>query len=152
MKHWTVIGSVFVLLLLVLVRPALAEKVYRWVDEAGVVHFSATPPEGGAEAVDLKYQRNPDPATAEERLEAYQADLDTRMAEEKKAADESRKASEEAAERQRLCRNARDVLESLSMNRTTRYKQDDGSYQRYSDEEYENRVAEARERIDEYCY
>lgn len=150
MKHWTVIGSVFVLLLLV--KPALAEKVYRWVDEGGVVHFSATPPEGGAEAVDLKYQRNPDPATAEQRLEAEQADLDTRMEEEKKAAEESRKASEEAAELQRLCRNARDVLESLSLNRTTRYKQDDGSYQRYSDEEYARRVAEARERVDEYCY
>ena len=150
MKLGTVIGGFCILL--ALVQPALAEKVYRWVDEQGVVHFGATPPEGGAEAVDLEYQRNPDPAAADERLKAYQTEFDTRMEAESEAAKESRKQREEAAERERLCSNARDVLESLSLSRTTRYKQDDGSYRRYTDDEYAERVAEARERIDEYCY
>ena len=53
------------LMMLFLCSPALAaDKVYKWTDENGVVHYDAKPPEQAeAQTVDIRRAPPPPPAT-----------------------------------------------------------------------------------------
>lgn len=132
--------------------PLLAEQVYRWVDEAGVVHFSATPPPGQkTEVEDLRFQRTPDPAAAEAAQQRWQKEADDARTAEDKAAADAAAAGKQAAERRRNCNTAREIVARLQTAPGTSFRREDGSYQRYSAEEIEKKIAEARAREREYC-
>lgn len=130
-----------------------AEPIYRWVDENGVVHFGSSPPPGqAAQASDLKYQRNPDPQAAEQRLEQYEEDFRQRMAEQQKAAEDRTGQQQETDQRAAQCRQSLAIIERLRSGRPgVRYRNEDGSYARYSDEEREAKLAEAEAAVQRDC-
>ncbi len=98
-------GSLLTGLVLLLCSMALqAEEIYRWVDAAGGVHFSSTPPPGqAAESEDLKFQRNPDPQEASERLKSYDEAAEQRRVAEAQAAEVAARQREIAAARSANC-------------------------------------------------
>ena len=122
-----------------------AEPIYRWVDENGSVHFGSSPPPGqAAEAADLKFQRNPDPDAAEQRLEHYDENFRQRMADKETAAETRAEEQRKADQRAERCRQSLAIIERLREGRPgTRYRNEDGSYARYSDEQREAKLAEA---------
>src|SRR5262245_40355091 len=123
--------SVFAIVMLPLLAfAAAADKVYRWVDESGGVHYSATPPPGmSVPPSELKYQRNPDPQAARQQLQQYQDNVDKRRDNEALAAKENAKLAEAADKRAERCNEARAILERLRTRQPgIRYRREDGSY------------------------
>jgi hypothetical protein len=129
-----------------------AEKIYRWVDADGGVHYSATPPPGQAvEEQDLRYQHTPDPAAAAAAQQRLQQDIDARREEEKEAAKTVAESSKTAASRRERCAAARGIVARLEGARGTRYRREDGSYVRYTDAEWQQKMSEARAAEQQSC-
>ena len=150
MKMSGIARLVFPCLLCVLAQAAPAAEVYRWVDAAGEVHYSATPPPGGQQAEQLNVRVGkgsaPAPAAAPGQPEAEAAQPPQKSAEQK-----AREDQEYEAERQAQCANARSIVERLETRPASRYKREDGSYQRYPDGEREKMIGDARAFQAEHC-
>mgnify|MGYP001061073417 CR=1 FL=1 len=139
------------LLLALLAGTTAQAEIYRWVDENGVTQFSSSPPpEGEAEQVKI----NPPPKTdlnVRKQLEADMQELedereDRELAERKQQEEEKKR---ELAETN--CRNAKSNLENLTVATQRLLKMPDGSYQRLTEEQRQEKLQEARKTIDEYC-
>jgi len=65
--------------------------------------------------------------------------------------EKAREDREQEAERQAQCANARSIVERLETRPASRYRREDGSYQRYSDEERERMIREARDFEARHC-
>jgi chromosome segregation ATPase len=113
-----------VILPLLLLAPALEAQIYRWVDDAGVTHFSSSPPPESAERERTVLDRSgrprevlPAPPTAEDReQEARRQELE-RLEAEQRAQEEAKRQAEAAALQQRVRQlhqsyaNIEDILE-----------------------------------------
>ena len=139
------------LLLALLVSAAVQAEIYRWVDENGVTIYSQTPPPD-SEAKRIK--TSPAPTGAEnsqrqleeemQKLEDYREDK--ALAEEKRQKEErERQLNEEN------CRKARSNLDNLTALSRRLLKMPDGSYQRLTEEQRQQKMEEARKMIEKYC-
>ena len=150
MQMSAMVRLVFPCLLCLLAQQAPAAEVYRWVDASGEVHYSATPPPGGQQTEQLNVRvgkgSTPAPAASPAPTPAAQAQPPQKSAEEK-----AREEQEYEAERQAQCANARSIVERLESRPASRYQREDGSYQRYSDEEREKMIGDARAFQAEHC-
>lgn len=127
--------------------PAWAASVfYKWVDETGATQFTSTPPPGN-----IPYEKvstgTSDPsqgeagrAALEERIK--QSDLQ-RKAEGRKAAQKEEEA-EIAAEKERLCSQARKRLTSVTTYPRVSRTLPDGTVVRLGEEERQAAIAEAQ--------
>jgi len=137
-------------LVCVLAQHATAAEVYRWVDAAGEVHYSATPPPGGQQAEQLNVRVGkgsaPSPGAAPGQSKAADAQPVQKSAEQKAQEDPAYEA-----ERQAQCANARSIIERLETRPAAMYRREDGSHQRYSDAEREKMIGDARAFQAEHC-
>ena len=119
MQMSAMVRLVFPCLLCLLAQQAPAAEVYRWVDAAGEVHYSATPPPGGQQAEQLNVRvgkgSTPAPAASPAPTPAAQAQPPQKSAEEK-----AREEQEYEAERQAQCANARSIVERLESRPASR--------------------------------
>lgn len=106
-------------------------KVYKWVDENGTVHFSPTPPDGGAEEV--KLQRQP----------GQSADADADSDAPAPATDEP----EEEDEDTRHCRAHRDNLQMMENRGRRVVIEDAGAMREMTEQEREAQIQSARENL-----
>jgi hypothetical protein len=143
--------TLLVLLACLLTAAPAAAKTYRWVNEEGVTVYSQTPPPSGeAEVV----KPPPPPPTGaesrtpmEERLEAIEA----RRAEQEKRAQERARAEAEQERRRVNCQTARRNLEALQGPPRRLYATAGGEFERFTEEERQARIEEAREQIEYFC-
>ncbi len=142
---------VFPCLLCLLAQQAPAAEVYRWVDAAGEVHYSATPPPGGqqAEQLNVRVGKGSTPAPGGEPRPDRRPRRRSRRRNRPKQ--KAREDQEYEAERQAQCANARSIVERLETRPASRYQREDGSYQRYSDAEREKMIGDARAFQAEHC-
>ncbi|MCA1790349.1 MAG: DUF4124 domain-containing protein [Thioalkalivibrio sp.] len=109
MKH--TIRRLALLLPLIFLVPPLDARIYRWVDDGGIVHYSTTPPPAAShrelrvlDAQGRQQQVRPAPPTAEERERAAEAREQQRQEalrrEEERARQQSEVAAREARARQ----------------------------------------------------
>jgi hypothetical protein len=98
-----------VLLPLLFLVPPLDAQIYRWVDDAGVVHYSRTPPPAAAEreireldARGLEREVRPAPPTAEDRERAALAREQQRLEAERLEQERARQQAEAAAREVRV--------------------------------------------------
>ena len=132
--------------LLVAALPLQAEKIYRWVDAEGGVHYSGTPPPGQkVEEDDLNYQRDPDPAAAAAAQQRMQKEIQDNRDSQVKAAEEAATKGKEQADRSRLCDQARSVVAALEGKRGVRMPQPDGSVRAMTQEEWDAKKQAALE-------
>ncbi len=138
------------LLLTLLALPASAEKVYKWVDENGVSHFSAQPPpEQSAETVDVR------PAPGNSRVGMPQSLREKRERKEERAREAE--AAEELARAKRerdrkLCQQARDNYEQLkNENRVRVMDEETGRYRVLPYEELVAKRKGYRQDMEKYC-
>lgn len=146
---------VCLVMLLVLAAPAGAERVYKWTDAAGNIHYTDAPPQDGEyEVIETGGTRNePQGPTSGERAKAWrerQLEEQARDAEREAVAGERRQAQ---AQREENCRRARENARVLEQN--TRIlmppEEEGGEPVRMSDEERLRRLEEAREKVREFC-
>lgn len=128
---------------------ALAEKVYRWVDENGQTHFSSLPPEGeGKKAERYNVQVNK-PA---DEVEGYRINVEKPQEASPKAeskAETTPQVSKEEADK--ACADARNYKMLVTSNYSRRFKQEDGEYRPYTDEQRAAEIKKADDQIALYC-
>lgn len=139
---------------------ALAERVYKWTDENGVVHYGSRPPANAQEvdSVDLKSAPPPPPPSGETSAQSSSAKVDTpppEAVEVDPAVQGTQEFDQQIASqvKQENCRRARHNLEVLQVTPRVGQQQEDGSmeYVRLDDEQRAARMAEAQQQIDEFC-
>ncbi len=127
---------------------AMANEIYKWVDDQGNIHYGDRPAGNEAsELVALSYQRaNPgkvaEGAAAQDALSASLKDKRTAREEAKKTAAEQAAAAEA---KQKKCDSYRARLESMVQSRRL-YREDANGERVYLDEDQRN---EARRRVEE---
>jgi Domain of unknown function (DUF4124) len=146
--------------------PAQTQSVYTWTDEKGVVHYTDTPPDN-PNAVEIPatevyrpgstgaYPQAEAAAQAESAVTGNESDpaaVASYADEQRKKMDEARKASaEKQAERARICKDARDQLESIEPSRRVFFTNEQGETERLDDEQRVAMVEQAKALIAENC-
>jgi hypothetical protein len=140
--------------------PAQTQSVYTWTDEKGVVHYTDTPPDN-PNAVEIPatevYRPGSTgaypPAEAEEiGDEQDPAAVASPADDQRNKLDEARKESQEKqAERARICKAARDRLETIEPSRRVFYTNEQGETVRLDDEERVAMVEQAKALIAANC-
>jgi hypothetical protein len=135
---------------------AIADEIYRWVDENGVVNFTQQKPrDTEAEAIatdtprvfsDSKPAAVASSAATDEPLSAEQEE----MLEGLQAAERARQ-DEIAKIKADNCQQSRDVLARLTLKNRIRVKGPDGEYTIMPEDERQERISKAQENIALYC-
>jgi hypothetical protein len=143
MRHMILTGT----LMLALSTTAMASQVYKWVDDKGVTHFGAQPPQG-QQAITINTATPPPRSTpstpapsADNQLDPEQAAIDKKVKED---------VAKQEAERKQYCQNARSNLAQLENNPRVRIE-DGGEVRRIDENERQERITELKKAITENC-
>jgi len=143
-------ASGLITILCLSINPALGqEEIYKWVDDEGVTHFSAQPPDG------VEYQRistfnNVVSTVAPQTIGESEGseDSDNRSMPELPEVDAQQPDPEVVAER---CEQARSNLGWMTQRVQINRENEQGEIERLSEEERQRMIAEAQAFIDEWC-
>lgn len=140
--------------------PGQTQSVYTWTDEKGVVHYTDTPP-ANPNAVEIPATEAYRPGStgaypqADAALTGDQKDpaaVASYADEQRKKMDEARKESaEKQAERARICKEARDQLETIEPSRRVFFTNEQGETERLDDEQRVAMVERAKALIAANC-
>ncbi|MHC8323976.1 DUF4124 domain-containing protein [Pseudomonas sp. GB2N2] len=121
----------------------MAAQIYKWIDEQGVTHFDAQPPQG-REATTVVTPSSPSEKPA--------ALPNSNTIGDQKAIDQSvkKQVAEQQAKLNAFCEQARTNLAQLQNNPRIR-EEVDGEMRRLTDEQRQERTAEAQRQITEHC-
>ncbi|MFV9655948.1 DUF4124 domain-containing protein [Pseudomonas sp. NY15366] len=143
MRHMILTGT----LMLALSTTAMASQIYKWVDDKGVTHFGAQPPQG-QESTTINTAAPPPRSTSsapspsvEEQLDPEQAAIDKKVKED---------VAKQEAERKQYCETARTNLAQLENNPRVRVE-DAGEVRRLGEDERQERITELKKSIAENC-
>lgn len=147
---------------LLLVTPANAEDIYKWIGDDSQVHYTQMPPPHGIKAIriqrsDIPANEQPsedtDEAEAEVEDEMEQAATDDSFDEQPEAQDAESDADGDAKIAQALeenCSNARSNLKSLNRGQV-RYVSPEGEIIRLTEDQRQQRIEEAKAQIGVLC-
>lgn len=139
----------FLFTLLVL-WPALGSaEMYRWKDKNGVVQYTQTPPPG-FQAEKVAPAPPPSANPGMEAIRALNSNADKARSEQAKKEAEDAKLKESRDLRCQSAKERASFMESRSPGRVAT-RNADGSEGRMAPEEYEKKLAEARQAITESC-
>jgi hypothetical protein len=145
MRRMMILGS----LLLTLSATSMAGQVYKWVDDKGVTHFGANPPQGQtATSINTVIAQPKPPSTAakpaaavEDSSTAEQQAIDTKV---------KQQVAKDAAERKKYCESVRTNLAQLQNNPRLRTEVN-GEQVRLGEDDRQARIAEAQKAIKANC-
>lgn len=137
-------------LLLSLSASVMAGQVYKWVDDQGITHFGAQPPQGQpSTSVNVSV---PQPKQAAPQAKTSAPTVD-RIADPEQAAIDKKVIAEVAAkeaERKQYCQDARLNLSHLENNPRLQIELD-GEVKRLAEDERQSRINDLRKSIAENC-
>jgi len=136
---------------------AVADEIYRWVDEDGVVNYTQQKPRGTE--VDTLTTSSGAPRVREETPAVPVTSAATQQplnAEQQKMleglqAEERNRQQEIVQIKEQNCQQSRDVLSRLTIKNRIRVKGEDGEYAVMPEDERQDRIAKAQEGIALYC-
>jgi len=148
----TLAASVLIMMVGLGMDPAFGqEEIYKWVDETGVTHFSARPPEG------VEYQRittrnnvvsTVAPRTVGETENVDSDDSDGSAVPELPEVNRQQPDPELVAER---CDEARTNLSLITQRVQINRENEQGEIERMDEDERQSMIAETQAFIDEWC-
>lgn len=130
---------------------ALAQEqtIYKWMDEEGVIHYTARPPEDvDFEEVSTRTREPVEPASGGDETERMDDGAAAGTPPEQPQSARSGPDPEVVAER---CTQARSNLENLNRYENITVEGDDGEQRPVSDDERMRMIEEAQQFIDEWC-
>jgi len=143
-------GAAVMALAVVLFAPhAAAAEVYRWKDENGNTVFSERRPPQAKDAAIVELKSGKAAGDATERLEKARAQFAPPKPE--STPEKAALTPEQRAKRADACAQARDALAILQGNNRPRYQADDGQLIVMDDALKAARIADAEQKIGEYC-
>ena len=130
-----------------------AAKFYKWVDDNGVTHYDAQPPQGGnVTEVNTRANASSDQSEAIDALQAKRsAAQKAKEAAATKAREEKRLETEPDAVAQERCEQHRKNLETLANRPTVRRKNPDTGEMEVLDQEARDKMVEDTRRALEKC-
>lgn len=140
--------------------PAFAQQLYKWVDEAGKVHYSDQPPPQTAKSgkkLDIRVAPAGAPASTAAAPAGGKsvADLDQefrkRQLQKAESEQKSKKDAEVNAEKQRNCNDAKNRLATLERGGRVAKYGPNGETQYLSDEEIARDTVSQRKVVDSWC-
>jgi hypothetical protein len=155
-KALPLIGSA---LLIAISGQSVADQIYRWVDDKGVVNYTQLKPrDADAEAITTQggvhaAPAAPAPSTTAVTDPATGQPLSPeqeQMLEGLRAAERSRQ-EEIAKLRAENCQQSKDILARLTVKNRIRVRGEDGEYRVMAEDERESRIGEAQKNIALYC-
>lgn len=137
---------------LVLAAPLQADEIYKWVDGDGVTHYSQQPPPSG-DAARVRVDSPPADEIERERqqMEATGERLEVQREQRREAEQEARESATDREQREQRCADLRSSLTKLTENRRLLVPDGEEGVRRLSEGERQERVAERRSQIEEYC-
>lgn len=136
--------------LFLLTSPAsLADKVYRWTDDNGQVHFGNRPPAHNQQAEEMVIRTHTPSSTPAPEEDAKTGQANNKSAEAEPATEEKPSIDPEIAARN--CRVATEQKKLLSENYNRRFKQPDGEVRPLTDAERNSRLKQMNAAIKKYC-
>jgi len=142
--------AVATLLLLTLLMPVGAAEVFRWVDDAGQVHFGDRPPASGAEQLTVPSSA-PEQAASGARLEHTRRLLEAFAAERADRREQrAEEAARKAARKQRCTQARRNRAGFENASRVVRYD-DAGNRIVLDGEDYEAAHRRVLESVERWC-
>ena len=122
---------------------SMAAQIYKWVDEQGVTHFDTQPPQGREAATVV----TPSPSAGKPATLPRSNAIGDQQAIDKTV---KKQVAEQQAQLKVFCEQARTNLAQLQNN--PRLREDvDGEMRRLTDEQRQERTAEAQRQIAENC-
>lgn len=146
--RWTKIF--WLLVLLAIPAAALAQGIYRWIDEDGQVHFDDYPVAEGAEKIKGASASAGDPTTID-RLQRQQKLLDSYEEQRVEKNKQSAKAREEKIRRAARCTKAKNRLVHLQQSRYIYDQTSTGERRILSDSERAASEANAQGKVNRLC-
>jgi len=142
------ISLILSIMLSALLSTSHAAKIYRWVDESGVPHYSETPPrETQSETLNIRStSTGTTPSSYSSKTSSAKKEIKKEEAEE-----ESLTAEHSPEDKAKYCQQSRTLLEQMSGNTQRRFEQPDGSYRRLEQNEIADYISQANEGITSYC-
>jgi len=142
-------NRVFIVALLLICSAGVsAQQIYRWVDEKGSVHFGAQPPQGvqaqriSAKAPNPGSVAAPSANKASGVMDAKQQEIELQVKNE---------VAEQEAERKMFCEQTRTNLAQLRNNPRLSYVDEAGKTHMLTDEERQQRLADAEQSVKDFC-
>lgn len=132
----------------------LAAKYYKWVDENGTTHYTATPPASGeGEVIKVKAGASSDKDAALKRLKERRAKLQQEAeARANPEVDPNAEIEKENAEiTKKNCEIYRKNLKTMQENARVRSTDENGEVRVLPEEERQSRMNKAKEYIDKNC-
>ena len=136
---------------------ANAGKIFRWQDDAGTWHYSATPPaEQSAETVNIKAPPTSGPVAEKSKDQTIEEKAKGKVKEQSTAESELKKSAEVAAEDNALarknCENAKKNLANLTSHPRMRINDEETGEVRYlGQDEHADWMKKSKEEVRKYC-
>ncbi len=133
---------------------ASAGPIYKWVDKDGTVTFGSQPPESTpAQRVNVDNYVPPAQPTTDGKADSKEADKTGKEKDKKKTEEAKQPAKPEipAAEKRRLCNQARQDLTALHAHGQIRQKDANGNVSYMSEQQKQNRINADNRDIQKYC-
>lgn len=129
-----------------LANPSFAAKIYKWVDEDGITHFSEHPPKNTQTTVIKPKVGHSEPVNYDSGAPA-----DDKTAAEAAAQRQAEEDLAQALKDPTRCEAARKNMETLQNFGRVKVKGEDGEFHYLSPEEQQERIQSTQQAIDESC-
>jgi len=131
-------------------------KIYKWTDEKGKVHYSDKPFDKHSKEIKVNKQLTPAQqlkakAEAQKIIQQQNRRLRTQFEEESDRKKLEAKHAKEKYEYEKACKDAKQGLTTLQMQRPVYEQKENGEREFYSDERRKNEISELKKIIAEHC-
>jgi hypothetical protein len=127
-----------------------AAKIYRWVDENGLPHYSEKPPrEVQSETLNIRPTgTGTASSSSSSKPNSVKKEAKVESPEEK---EEGLTAEHTPEDKAKYCQQSRDLLAQMNGNTNRRFEQSDGSYRKLEQTEIADYLSQANNGIASYC-
>lgn len=145
----------FAVLFLFTSQASFADKIYRWTDAEGQIHFGSHPPAQSKQTEEVVIRaHSPSSTGASKANDSADSKAKTNAKDEEKQAQVQNENTEPAIDPEiaaRNCRVAKEQKQLLSENFSRRFQQPDGEVRPLTDAERADRLRQMNEAIEKYC-
>ncbi|HLB30361.1 MAG TPA: DUF4124 domain-containing protein [Gammaproteobacteria bacterium] len=131
--------------------PSAAAEVYKWKDEDGNVHYSASPPPGEIDSEPVDTTEGGASAEALKRINVLRQQLNKSDQRQAKEAEVRQKKQDFQQIKEENCAKSRDKLITLQQARRLRAVDESGNVTRATAEEHKARIKAAEANIEKWC-
>jgi hypothetical protein len=128
------------------------DKIYKWTDDNGEVHYTQQPPQN-RESVTVRHAPPPpgDPEAERKELQQDVEAMEKQQQEQAEKVTDAEQWSRIQQARRKNCATARRNLAELQQGGIKRYRLPSGEVVRLDEEDRQKRIAEANKQIEENC-